>query len=241
MLSLWYNVKMSLQNELSQKAWKLREEGKIVAALAIWTKLYYSYIESKDWAFAIDTLVDISICWKIQFDVKRKEEYINCALATLNHIKYLSESTNTELRDDYNYHLAGVQVAAKEYEHAVTSFEQYLAGAKTPQEEANIKAAIGYSKACLGEREEGVKVLRESVAMFESSQEHKDFQGKDVYLIWKLGAQLKLAESLTMENPNAEDKKEAYELTKSILTEAKEHGLGARAKQAKTLLEKLQN
>jgi hypothetical protein len=219
--------------ETSQKAWKLREEGKVIEALAIWNEVYFEYLEDKNWERAISVLIDISICWKILGDVKKKKQYYKTAAVILKHIRHLAEKQNIPLRNDYDYHMAGVQSAAGEYHNAISSYEHYLAKIKTPEEEANIKAAIGFAKAKGNSKKEGIQMLRESIALFEESTKRNEFQGKDVFKIWKLGAMLKLAQVL-------DNKKEAKALAEKALAEATEKGLGARAKQAKALLENLQ-
>jgi tetratricopeptide (TPR) repeat protein len=224
---------MNVRTEISQKAWKLREEGKILEALAIWQKLYYTYVEDKNWERAISTLIDITICWKIKGEISQERIYFETALATLHHIKYISEKENTPLRPDFDYHLAGIQTVLGVYEQAIASYEHYLSTSKTPEEEANVLAHAGYATALHGQKEEGIATLRKALEIFENSQKENEFQGKDVFRIWKLGTMLKLANVL-------DDKKEARELAEKAFKEAKEKGLGARRKQAKALLEKLQ-
>lgn len=219
--------------ETSKKAWKLRESGKLMEAMAIWQELYYKYVQDQNWERAISTLIDIAICWKIKGEISGKKLFFETALATLQNIKYIAERENIELRHDYDYHLAGVETALGEYERAITSYEHYLSISKTPEEEANILAHVGYAKASHGQKTEGIEMLKKSIAMFSESQKENNFQGKDVFRIWKLGAKLKLAQLL-------EDKKEARELIEEVLKEAKERNLGARRKQAETLLKNCQ-
>lgn len=215
--------------ELSQKAWKLREDGKPIQAIAIWQNLYYGYVEEKDWDKVIDVLIDIAISWKIISEIKNKKDYAETALKTLHHIKHIADTEDILLRTDYAYHLAGIQTAAGEYVTAIESYEHYFAHEQTPEEEANVNAHVGFARANLGEKEEGIKMLKEAIDVFEKSEHDHTFQEKDVYCIWKLGAKLRLAKLL-------EDKKEAKELVEDVLKEAKEKNLGARKKQAETLL-----
>ncbi len=221
--------------ETSKKAWTLREDGKILEAMAIWQKLYYTYLEQENWERAISTLIDITICWKIKGEISGERTFFETGLATLEHIKYLAEKYDIPLRPDYDYHLAGIETDLGVYEKAIASYEHYLATSKSLQEEANILAHVGFAKAQHGQKEEGIATLRKAVEMFEESQKENNFEGKDVFRIWKLGAMLKLAELLAL----SDSRSEAKELAKEALTQAREKGLGARAKQAKALLEKL--
>lgn len=218
--------------ELSKKAWKLRESGKPIEAMAIWEQLYYSYEEDQNWERAISTLIDIAICWKIRGEISGKRLFLETALATLHNIKHIAEREHITLRNDYDYHLAGVETALGTYENAIASYEHYLSTSKTPEEEANILAHVGFAKAQHGQKKEGIELLKKSLGMFSESQKVNDFQGKDVFRIWKLGAKLRLAQLL-------EDKKEAKKLIHEVLEEAKEKKLGARRKQAETLLKDL--
>jgi tetratricopeptide (TPR) repeat protein len=220
---------MDPRTEIAQNAWSLREEGNPIEAMALWQNLYYEYINDKNWERAISSLIDIAICWKMQAEITGNASYFETSRATLYHIKHLADLNDIPLRNDYHYHLAGVETAVGDYEKAITSYEHYLATSKTPEEEANILAHVGYAKAQHGKKEEGIKELRKSIEQFEEAQKVNNFQGKNVFLIWKLGAMLRLAEVL-------EDKDEARELTERVLGIAKEKGLGARAKQAEKLL-----
>lgn len=227
-----YNALMDIGLETSKKAWELREEGKAVEALAMWQKLYFRYVEEKNWERAISTLIDITICWKIKGELSGKKIFFETALSTLHHIKHLAHTNDVPLRPDYDYHLAGIETALGKYERAITSYEHYLSTAKLPEEEANILAHAGYARALHGQKKEGIASLRKALEMFSESQKKNEFQWKDVFRIWKLGAMLKLAEILDSTN-------EARELAEKALTEAREKGLGARAKQAQKLLERL--
>lgn len=227
---------MDPHQETSKKAWGLREDGKILEAMAIWQKLYYTYFEQQNWERAISTLIDITICWKIKGEISGERTFFETGLATLEHTKHLAESQDIPLRPDYDYHLAGIETDLGVYEKAIASYEHYLATSKTPEEEANILAHAGFAKAQYGQKEEGTKTLRKAVKMFEKSQKENKFEGKDVFRIWKIGAMLKLAETLASSNSRSE----ARQLAKDALTQARAKGLGARAKQAKALLEKLQ-
>jgi tetratricopeptide (TPR) repeat protein len=223
---------MDTQLETSQKAWKLREAGKPFEAMAIWQQLYYSYLEEQNWERAISTLIDIAICWKIKGEISGKRVFLEAALATLKNIKHIAKREHIDLRNDYDYHLAGIETALGSYEKAIASYEHYLSTSKTPEEEANILAHVGFAKAQHGQKEEGIEILRKSIEMFSESQKENNFQGKDVFRIWKLGAKLRLAQLL-------DDEKEARELLEDVLKEAKEKNLGARRKQAETLLKNL--
>lgn len=223
---------MDNRTELSQKAWKLREEGKPVVAMAIWMQLYYGYAQEHDWDKVIDILIDIAISWKILSEIKNKKEYAQTALSTLHHIKHIADSEDILLRGDFAYHLAGIQTAAGEYQTAIESYEHYFSQGNTPEEEANVKAHVAFARAKLGEVKEGVKELKEAIEVFEKSDHDHTFQDKDTYCIWKLGAKLRLAQLL-------ENKKEKKALIEEVLTEAKEKKLGARKKQAETLLKSL--
>jgi len=218
--------------ELSQKAWKLRESGKLMESMAIWQELYYAYVQEQNWERAISTLIDIAICWKIKGEISGKKLFFETALATLKNIKHIAEREHIDLRNDYDYHLAGVETALGAYEKAIASYEHYLSTSKTPEEEANILAHVGFAKASHGQKEEGIEILKKAIEMFLESQKENNFQGKDVFRIWKLGAKLRLAQLL-------DDKKEARELLEEVLEEAKEKNLGARRKQAETLLKNL--
>jgi len=223
---------MDTRLETSKKAWKLREAGKPFEAMAIWEQLYYTYEEEENWERVISTLIDIAICWKIKGEISGKNVFLEAALATLHNIKHIAEREHIDLRNDYDYHLAGVETALGSYEKAITSYEHYLSTSKTPEEEANILAHVGFAKASHGQKEEGIKMLRESLEMFTKSQKENNFAGKDVFRIWKLGAKLRLAQIV-------DDKDEARKLLQEVLDEAKEKKLGARRKQAETLLKQL--
>jgi hypothetical protein len=220
---------MDTRTELSQRAWKLREDGKPIQAIAIWQSLYYGYAEEKDWDKVIDVLLDIAISWKIISEIKNKKDYAETALKTLHHIKYIADTEDVLLRSDYAYHLAGIQTAAGEYVTAIESYEHYFAHEQTQEEEANVKAHVGFARAKIGEKTEGIQMLREAIDVFEKSEHAHDNMQSDTYCIWKLGAKLRLAQLF-------ENKEEAKELVEDVLKEAKEKNLGARRKQAETLL-----
>lgn len=222
---------MDPQTESVQKAWELREEGRPIEAMAIWQGVYYSYVADKNWERAISSLIDIAICWKIQGEITGKKIYFESAHATLLHIKHVAQTNSVELRNDYSYHLAGVETALGIYENAIANYEVYLSSSKTQEEEANILAHVGFAKAQHGQKEEGIDLLRKSLGMFAEAEERSHFENKRIFRIWKVGAMIRLAQLLEVT--------EAKEILIRALEESREYKLGSRAKQAEKLLEKL--
>lgn len=224
---------MSKEAKISNKAWVLREGGKPIPAIALWQQLYYQYETEEKWNEAINTLIDISIAWKILGGLEKEPLYYDISLQTLEHIRDISEKHKIPLRKDWDYHAGEVQIAAGNYENALDSFEKYLKAASlTPEEEANIKTQIGFAKARLGNKEEGARLLSECIKTLSNPQNENIHLGKDVNVIWKLGAMMKLARVI-------DDRSEARKLAQGVLKEAQEKNLGARAKQAQALLEEL--
>ena len=125
------------------------------------------------------------------------------------------------------------QIVTQDYQGAVGSLEAYLKTVETSAENrANVNAQIGFAKAMLEDKEEGIKLLKESIEALENPDTKNVYQGKDVNAIWKLGAMMKLARVL-------DDRAEAKQLIQDALKEAKEKNLGARTRQAEALLDEL--
>lgn len=223
---------MDSYTKTSEEAWNLRENGDITPAIAIWMGLYYQFIQDGNWDRAISTLIDIAISWKILGEVTGDKTYFTTALQTLHFIQWSAKKENVPLRNDFNYHLAGVQSANGMYEEAIASYERYLSTTKTPYEEANIKAHVGFARANAGKKEGGIQDLKDSLQMFEEAEKSPDVPKKDIFQIWRLGAKLRLAQLIE----NTEEKKKLLE---EVLTEAKEKGFKAREKQAEALLKDL--
>lgn len=220
---------MDSYTKTSQEAWDLRENGDITPAIAIWMGLYYQFVKEGNWDRAISTLIDIAISWKILGEVAGNKTYFATALETLHFIQWSSEKENVPLRNDFNYHLAGVQTANGMYEEAIASYERYLSTHKTPYEEANIKAHVGFARANAGSRDGGIQDLRDSLRMFEEAEKNPDIPKKDIFHIWRLGAKLRLAQVVN-------DKEEKKKLLQEVLAEAQEKGFKARESQAEALL-----
>ena len=159
-------------------------------AHAIWTDM-------TKWGKAIDALIDISIAWKILGGLEKESVYYDTSLQTLERIREISERHNIPLRKDWDYYVGEVEIAAGNYQNAADSFGKYLkAVSLTSEEQANVKTQIGLAKAMLGDKEEGVKLLRECIETLSNPQNENIHLGKDVNVIWKTGAMMKLARVL---------------------------------------------
>lgn len=220
-------------SNLSKKAWKLREDGKPIPAIALWTQLISKYEAEDKWDEVVNTLIDISIAWKILGRQEKEPIYYKTALATLKCIRTISEKQNMPLRRDWDYYMGEVQIAAGKYKSAINSFNKFLKNpGLTPEEQANINTQIAFAKVKLGGKEGAINLLRESIDTLENPTREFVYQNKDVVAIWKTGAMLKLAQVL-------DDSVEAKKLAQKALNEAKQKGLGARVKQATGLLKEL--
>ena len=223
---------MSKESEISNRAWLLREEKEEAElAMALWWGLYTGYALEENWPKAIDSLVDISIAYRGA--VNKEPLYAENALTTITLAKQISENHDVPPRKDFGYHMGNAQIVVGDYQGAIESFVSYSEVAElNPEERANVNAKIGLAKAKLGDKEEGIRLLKESITILENPSIENVYQGRDVNTIWKLGAMMKLARV-------TDDRTEAIKLVQEALDEAKEKNLGARVKQAQALLEEL--
>lgn len=223
---------MSSESEISERAWLLREEkGETELAMALWWGLYGGYTQDKNWPKAINTLIDISIAYR--GTVNKEPLYAQFSLTTIKLAKQISEDYGVPLRQDFDYQMGKTQIVTQDYQGAVGSLEAYLKTVETSAENrANVNAQIGFAKAMLGDKDEGTRLLKESIETLENPASKNVYQGKDVSAIWKLGAMMKLARVL-------DDHAEAIHLVQGALNEAKEKDLGARTRQAEALLNEL--
>lgn len=226
--------------EVSKKAWQLREDGEPKAAVEIWSTLEKEAEKSKNWEEAIVCLTDIAIAYRIIGKEEQSPSSFKSALLKLKRAKFLSEKYNIPLLPDFDYQMGETFSALGQYKEAITSLETYLqVEGLTPEIEANTYAKIGY---CLGKsgppggeaskKAKGIKILEDAIWALEHTTGKFVFENKDVVAIWKTGAKLNLAEVL-------EDKDRAKQLVQEVLQETQEKNLGARAQEAKRLLEKL--
>lgn len=124
-----------------------------------------------------------------------------------------------------------MQIDQAQYKTAIPFFEEYLTKNSLPPETiAEVGACIGFAQAKSGNNE-GIQTIHDSIQALENI-DPQTIQNKDIILIKKLGAQLKLAQVI-------EDREEAIRLVEQVKQEAEENGLGARVKQAGALLKEL--
>ena len=129
--------------------------------------------------------------------------------------------------------MGNAQIVVGDYQGGIESFVSYLEAAElNPEERANVNVKIGLARAVVGQKDEGIKLLKESIEALENPTSKNVYQEKDVNAIWKLGAMMKLARVL-------DDRSEAKRLVQDALRGAKEKNLGARVKQAQALLDEL--
>ncbi|MCH7641484.1 hypothetical protein IID22_04780 [Patescibacteria group bacterium] len=223
---------MTKESEISERAWLLREEkGDSELALTLWWGLYAGYQLEKNWPKAIDALVDISIAYRGA--VNKEPLYTENALITIKLAKQISENHGVPPRKDFGYHMGNAQIVVGDYQGGIESFVSYLEAAElNPEERANVNVKIGLARAVVGQKDEGIKLLKESIEALENPTSKNVYQEKDVNAIWKLGAMMKLARVL-------DDRSEAKRLVQDALRGAKEKNLGARVKQAQALLDEL--
>ncbi|MCL5784164.1 MAG: hypothetical protein M1142_02315 [Patescibacteria group bacterium] len=220
---------MYKNESISEKAWKLRESGKPIPAIALWKQVINKQKGQGNWEEVMNTLIDISIALKIVGKQTQNSSYFDSALSTLEHIKHIATYHNIPLRKDFNYHLGEILVAAGRYQEAIDILKKYLKTAGLSLEQkANIQSHIGFAKARLGQKD-GIKILEQAIKVLEHPTTGFVHQEVDVIAIWRTGARLKLAQVL-------EDRQKAIELVNKTLKEAQKNGLGARIKEAKLLL-----
>jgi tetratricopeptide (TPR) repeat protein len=221
---------MAKEHDISKKAWGLREDGKPIEAIALWLPLIFENETRGNWENVVDLLIDTSIAWKIHGRQTGNSAFFSTSLGTLYRAKEIAKEHNIPLRKDWDYYLGEVLIAKGDFGDAVKSFSKYLRIASlTPEQEANIKTQIGYAKCMLGEKKEGIALLKESIQVLENPTQEFVHEGKDVIAIWLTGAMIKLAKVL-------EDKAESKRILKNALSIAKKKNLGAREKQIENLL-----
>ena len=213
-----------------QEAWRYREEGKPLLSIGILTEVINEQIGNQEWQKTIDTAIDLHISWKNLGQDEDNPTYLTTALSFLNTIKEISDKNSLPLRNDWHYYMGGLQIDLELYQESITNYESYLNTEKlSPEQIANVNAHVGFAKVKLGNKEEGISLLKESIKILEKPTQEYIHQGKDVNVIWKTGAKGLLAMVL-------EDRDESKKLIQEVIDETKEKGLGARQKQAETLL-----
>ena len=213
-----------------QEAWQYREEGKPLQSIGILTEVFNKQISNQKWQGTMGTAIDLAISWKNLGQNEDNSTYLTTALSFLNSIKEISDKNSLPLRNDWYFYMGGLQIDLESYQEAITNYEGYLNTEKlSPEQVADINAHIGFAKVKLGEKEEGISLLKESIKILEKPTQKFIHQGKDVNVIWKTGAKMLLARVL-------DDRGEAKKLIQEVINETKEKGLGARQKQAEMLL-----
>jgi len=74
------------------KAWKYREGGEPMKALAINYGLFYEYEAAEEWEKAINVLVDISISWSVLGRENGDKLYFQAAVDAIRYVKSVSEA-----------------------------------------------------------------------------------------------------------------------------------------------------
>ena len=224
---------MKETKNIAKKAWRLREDGNPQLAVALWTQLLYKFESEAKWEKAIDTLIEISIAYKNLSRQTGEPTYLETAKLSLGRIQNIAKGYKIPLRTDWYFYKAKVNFDSEYFEEAIENYNKYLnlSNNLTPEKKAEIFSHIGYSLAMIGRKEEGVKLLRESIHALENSTEKEVYEGKDVTAIWRTGAKMLLAKVLKDESKN-----ESITLVKEALKEAKKENLGARVSQANKLL-----
>lgn len=219
--------------KLGDKAWRYREGGKPLKAIAILNNAVQSALIKEDWKVLINLLFDYSICWKIL--AKQNDEdkdFYNTSIQSLYFAKQVAEKYNIELRKDYSEYLAEVLTSAGEYEKAIQEYKKFLKDNKelSKEKKYNTQAHIGYCEAKIGNKQ-GLDKIKTATDGLEKSKEKNTHLDKHVTLIWLTGALMKYAEVL-------KDKTESKQILQKALKIAKQNNLEAREKQINTLLKK---
>lgn len=225
---------MMSKEDRQNEAWKHREEGEPIKALAINHGLLQEYESESNWAMAINVLVDISIAWSVLGGEAGDKLYFQAAVGAIRHTKYLSDTHKVPLRQDYNFYLGRALESTGDYKDSEQALREYLGsegGNLSKADVAEVEAHLGKVLILGGRGEEGMSLLKKSVETLEGMPESVH-QGKDLVAIKRTGAKLKLASVV-------EDKSEAKRLVEEVVKEAEEKGLGAREKEASVLLEGL--
>ncbi|MFC1710381.1 tol-pal system YbgF family protein [Patescibacteria group bacterium] len=221
---------MNETDERIEKAWKLREDGNPLDSISLLTQILNEKLKEQEWDKVIDIAIDMHISWKNLGKNENNTEHLNTSISYLNLCKDIAQRENVPLRNDWYLYMGAIQIETEKYDEAISSYEEYLNQEKPkPEKLADINAHMGYAKCKKGEKDEGIKMIKDAIETLDNPSEEFVHEGKNVAIIWKTGAKLFLAKVV-------EDKNEAKSLIQEIIDESKEKGLGARQKQAETLL-----
>lgn len=215
-----------------QQAWRAREEGNPILAISLWEPFLAQYQAEGKWEKVINTWVDIAIAWKGLGSQTGEATYHQTALKILNNIHSLSNLQGVPLRNDWQLLVGKTEIDAGQYQQAIPRLESYLQSAElTPEQRADVNCHLGFAKAKLGQ-EEGVGQIRANLELLNKPTQEMVYQEKDLVVIWRTGALLRLAQVV-------KDQNEAKSLAQQALEEAQKLGLGTRVKEAERVLANL--
>ena len=223
------------QDGLFKEAWKYAQTENMVAAIAIYRNLEMQLEQLEQFSSVVDCLIEEAKCWKnARLDVPDQKVFFNAVKALINQTEFLIKQKEINRQPHWDFEIGHTLVTLGDYEEAIKRLQNYQNLVNpTPQQKLEIDGFIGYAKFMLGEKDVGLKMLKEVIVGFEKFDLQKDeFQGIKVDNIKYTGALIRLA-SIT------EDKDEAIKLANKALKVSKTENLGTRVKAAEQLLQQL--
>lgn len=220
-----------MDRERSNKAWRYREEGENVTAIAIWWQMYREALENKNYSDAIDLLFDISVAWRNEGKKVDRQELVKASISTLKMAEYWAKTGGFEIREDFDYYLANALMDAGKYTEAAFHYKRAQQFETDPEMRMDIDSKMGYAYAKGGHIKAGLPIMRHA---FEYLRSRKDtyHEDKSLTAIKLTGAATRLAEFTI-------DSQEKIKLLTGARDLAEAKGLGPRKKEVEKLLNKL--
>jgi tetratricopeptide (TPR) repeat protein len=214
------------------KAWKARENGDPVLAIAILYPLFYEQYVKGKYLKSVNILGDIATSYRVLAGQTKIQQYITTAYETITFAESVAKEKNIDLSPEWNFFVANCLMDLKKYKEAIDKYENFLSKQEwSRSKRMEVQASIGLANYYLGNVKEANKMVNESVAYLKTaaSKNHLD---KNLTLIWLTGAMIKQAE---IQNSTVGRKK----ILQEALEIAKLNNLGARERQLESTIKGL--
>jgi tetratricopeptide (TPR) repeat protein len=217
------------------KAGDLREQEQFGESAKLYTECLIESLEKQDYSAQIHALCGQSLVYKIHARGTNLQTYKNLTLAFAKEALDIFEKNQDHI-DPRTQSIALSSYADALYadgkaSDALPYFEKSLAVSPAPDpEKGRLKAHIGGVKYLLGDKQNGINLINEGLAMIRTG----DMTAYNIR-VWETGALNSLAKIYAIEG----DKEKAESVIQESLSIATTHNLSIRKRDAEDILQKI--